>query len=219
MLHHVAARYAIADGTPAALIEVGRSTGGEMDLGQTVVAVLLTVAGTAGAAAATAATGPETFLATATMATAGGVSATAPVTIVVARTTPEDEREALVRAFMTGGETALRQALGGLPPTGSVRIGNASPTPARITLDRPTDKGRLLTIVTDKPILFVGGGFPDAKPKEGYGFGVLDIEVDAKGNGSGTLSAAAKVKVAQGAFVIDEYASQALRLTGVRPER
>jgi hypothetical protein len=186
-----------------------------MDLGRTVVAVLLTV-GIAGAAAPA---GPETFLATATMATAGGVSATAPVTIVVARTTPENERKALVRAFMTGGEAALRQALGGLSPTGSVRIGNASPTPARITLDRPTDKGRLLTIVTDKPILFVGGGFPDAKPKEGYGFGVLDIEVDAKGNGSGTLSPAAKVKVAQGAFVIDEYASQALRLTGVRPER
>jgi hypothetical protein len=27
------------------------------------------------------------------------------------------------------------------------------------------------------------------------------------------------VKVAQGAFVVDEYASQALRLTGVRTER
>lgn len=187
-----------------------------MDLVRTVVAVALTVAATAGAAAPA---GPETFVATATMNTAGGVTATAPVTIVVARTTPEDERQKLAQAFMTGGETALRQALSGLPPTGSVQIGNASPTPARITLDRPTDKGRLLTIVTDQPILFVGGGFPDAKPKDGYGFGVLDIEVDAKGNGSGTLSAAAKVKVAQGAFVVDEYASQALRLTDVRPER
>ena len=187
-----------------------------MDLVRTVIAVALTAAGTAGAPAPA---GPETFLATATMTTAGGVTATAPVTIVVARTTPENEGQALVRAFMSGGEAALRQALSGHPPTGSVRIGNASPTPTRITLDRTTDKGRLLTIVTDQPIVFVGGGFPDAKPKEGYGFGVLDIEVDAEGNGSGTLSAAAKVKVAQGAFVVDEYASQALRLTGVRRER
>ena len=38
-------------------------------------------------------------------------------------------------------------------------------------------------------------------------------------DGSGTLSPAAMLKVAQGAFVVDEYASQALRLTGVRRER
>jgi len=53
-----------------------------MDLVRTVVAVALTVAATAGAAAPA---GPETFVATATMNTAGGVTATAPVTIVVAR--------------------------------------------------------------------------------------------------------------------------------------
>jgi hypothetical protein len=128
------------------------------------MAVALTVAGTAGAPAPT---GPETFLATATIATTGGVTATAPVTIGVARTTPEGEAQALVRAFVTGGEKALRQALSGLPPTGSVRVGNASPTPARITLDRPTDKGRLLTIVTDQPILLSAPAFPRQKPKTG----------------------------------------------------
>ena len=72
-----------------------------------------------------------------------------------------------------------------------MRIGNASQTPARITLDRPTDEGRLLTIVTDQPILFVGGGFQTKNPKTATA-SVLDIEVDAKGNGSGTLSAAAR---------------------------
>jgi hypothetical protein len=212
---HISAQCSIADGTSAALIDA-QAGGEEMDFVRTMVAVALTVTGTAGTPAPT---GPETFLATATSATTGGMTATAPVTIGIVRTTPEDEAQALVRAFVTGGETALRQALSGLAPTGSVRIGNASPTPTRITLDRPTDKGRLLTIVTDRPILFVGGGFPEAKAKDGYGFAVLDIEVDAEGNGSGTLSPAAKVKVAQGAFVVDEYASQALRLTGVRRER
>jgi hypothetical protein len=180
------------------------------------VAVVLTVVGTAGPAAQT---GSETFRATATIETAGGAAASAPVTIVIARTTPQDEGQALVRAFADGGEAGLRRALTGLRPTGSVQIGNATPTTARIALDRPTDKGRLLTIVTDRPILFLGAGLPDAKAKEGYGFAVLDIEVDAEGNGSGTLSPAAKVKVAQGAFVVDEYASQPLRLTGVKREQ
>ena len=166
-------------------------------------------------AGATAQTGSETFRATATLQTAGGATATAPVTIVVTRTTPAEEAQTLAKAFTSGGEAALRKALSGLAPTGSVQIGKGSPTPARITLERVTDKGRLLTIVTEKPIIFLGAGLPDAKPKDGYGFAVLDIEVDASGNGIGTLSPAAKVKVVNGAFVVDDYASQPIRLTGV----
>ena len=178
--------------------------------------VALVVVAAAGAVAQTAS---ETYRATATVSTAGGATATAPVTIVVARTTSADEARALTEAFTTGGESALRQALAGRPATGTVQIGKGAPATARITLDRTTDKGRLLTIVTDKPILFLGGGLPDAKAKEGYGFAVLDIEVDAKGNGTGTLAPAAKVKVVQGAFVVDDYASQSIRLTAVTRAR
>ena len=163
--------------------------------------------------------GPETLRATAAAEKADGTKVTATVTIVIARTTPAEEGQTLAKAFMTGGEAALRKALAGLAETGSVRIGDAAPTVARIALDRPTEKGRLLTIVTDKPILFVGGGLPNAPPREGYGFGVLDIEVDANGNGSGTISPAARVKVVQGAFVVDDYAGQAIRLTGVTRAR
>lgn len=179
-----------------------------------VVAMMIGVA--AGAAAQA---GPETFRATATIETAGGAKATAPVTIVITRTTPANEGQALAQAFTTGGEAALRKALAGLSATGSVTIGNGKPTATRITLDRPTEKGRLLTIVTDAPILFLGGGVPGAKAKEGYGFAILDIEVDGQGNGSGTLSPAAKVKVANGAFVVDDYASESIRLTGVTRAR
>ena len=172
----------------------------------------LVVVASMGAAAQT---GSETYRATATIETAGGATATAPVTIVVDRITPADEGQALTKAFMTGGEAALRKALAGRAATGSVQIGKAPSTPARITLDRTTEKGRLLTIVTEKPLIFLGAGLPNAKPKEGYTFGVLDIEVDAKGNGTGTLSPAAKVKVVNGAFVVDDYASQPIRLTAV----
>jgi hypothetical protein len=173
----------------------------------------LMILATAGAAARS---GSETFHATATIETAGGAKATAPLTIVVARTTPEEEARALAHAFTTGGEAALRKALAGLSETGSVRIGKGAPTAARITLDRPTDRGRLLTIVTDQPIVFLGGGLPEAPAKAGYGFAVVDIEVDADGNGSGTLSPAANVKVVKGAFVVDDYAAQPMRLTDVK---
>jgi hypothetical protein len=186
-----------------------------MNLRQLATSVLFLAVSTAAVATALAQAGAETFTATATIKTAGAATASAPVTIVVDRRMPPSEADKLIAAFQTGGAGALRKALVGVAPTGSVQLGAATPTPTRLTTERPTDKGRLLTIVTDTPILFLGAGVPGAKPKEGYDFGIIDIEVDAKGSGTGTISPAAKVTVKQGAFVVDDYASELVRLTGV----
>lgn len=164
---------------------------------------------------ASAAPGPEVFTATASIKTAGGVAATAPVTITVDRTMTRDQADKLIAAFKTGGASALRKALDGVPPTGSVRIGNAGPVAGRMAIERVTDKGRLITLVTLEPLVFIGAGAPNAKPKEAYDFGVVDIEVDANGKGSGTLSPAAKIKVHEGAFVVEDYASDLVELKEV----
>jgi hypothetical protein len=169
----------------------------------------------AAVAAAHPQTGAETFTATATVKTADAATASVPVTIVVDRKMSQGEADSLIAAFKTGGASGLRKALAGVPATGSVRLGTGTPAQTRLTLERPTDKGRLLTIVTDQPILFLGAGVPDAKPKEGYDFAVIDIEVDAKGIGSGTLSPAAKVTVKQGVFAVEDYVSELVQLTGV----
>jgi hypothetical protein len=165
------------------------------------------------AAAVPGAQSGETFTATATVKTAGSATASAPLTITVDRKMSQSEADSLVAAFKTGGVAGLRKALVGVPPTGSVRLGEGKPTPTRLTLERPTDKGRLLTIVTDQPIVFLGAGVPGAKAKEGYDFAIIDLEVDAKGSGTGTLSPAAKVTVKQGVFVVDDYAAELVRLT------
>jgi hypothetical protein len=175
------------------------------------LAVLAAAASTAYAQA-----GAETFTATATVKTAGAATAGAPVTVVVERKMSQAEADKFLAAFKDGGVAGLRKALVGVPPTGSVRIGAGKSTPTRLTLERPTDKGRLLTIVCDTPILFLGAGIPGAKPKEGYDFAVLDIELDAKGGGSGTLAPAAKVTVKEGAFVVDDYGSERVQVTGVK---
>lgn len=160
--------------------------------------------------------GAETFTATATVATAGGATASIPVTIVVDRKMSRDEAASLISAFKTGGDAALRKALVGLPPTGSVRLGNAEPTPTRMVLERTTDRGRLLTMVSDQPLLFLGAGVPGARPTAGYDFAVLDIEVDANGKGSGTLAPAAKIDVKEDAVVVGDYASELVRLVDVK---
>ncbi len=160
--------------------------------------------------------GPEAFTATAEVKTAGGASASAPVTLTIDRKMSQSEAEALVAAFKTGGAAALRKALAGTAATGSVQLGTGKATPTRFTLERPTGDGRLLTIVTDQPLLFLGAGMPGAKPKEGYDFGVIDIQVDAKGGGSGTLAPAARLRVNQGAFVVEDYGAEMIRLTAVK---
>jgi hypothetical protein len=188
-----------------------------MILRQTTMSACLAVAvSLACATLAQAQAGAESFTATATVKTAGGAEATAPVTITIDRKMPEAEADKLVAAFKSGGAAALRNALAGVPPTGSVQLAEGAPTPTRITMERPTDKGRLITIVTDKPLLFLGAGVPGAKPKEGYDFAVIDLEVDASGAGSGSLAPAAKVTLNGSAFVVEDYASEFVRLAGVK---
>ncbi len=73
----------------------------------------------------------ETFTATASIKTAGGAAASAPVTIVVDRKMPQAEADKFLAAFKSGGTAALRKALTGVAPTGSVtsrrRIGRRRP--------------------------------------------------------------------------------------------
>jgi hypothetical protein len=160
----------------------------------------------------------EEFTATATVKTEGGASATAPVTIAVERKMSHAEAEQLVAAFKSGGTAGLRAALQDVPPTGSVRLGGRT-TPSRLTIERPTDKGRLLTIVTVEPVLFLGAGLVAPRPREGYDFGVIDIEVDSNGAGSGSLAGAAKVTVSHDAFVVEDYSGEIIRLSAVRKTR
>lgn len=158
----------------------------------------------------------EVFTATAAVKAASGASASAPVTISVDRKMSQSEADALVAAFKSGGPTALRKALVGVAPTGTVQIGTGKATPTRLTVERATGSGRLLTIITDQPLLFLGAGVPGAKPQAGYEFAIIDITVDAKGSGTGTIAPAAKIKMNQAAFVVEDYGAEVVQLKEVK---
>ena len=188
-----------------------------MNARQNVACTLLSFAALIAVAGMTSAQGgAEKFSATAAIKTAAGAAATAPVVIEVTRKMSQQEADKMTSAFAAGGAAALRKALTGVAPTGSIQIGSGKPTPTRLTLERPSDRGRLLTIVTDTPLMFLGAGLPDAKSKQGFDFGIVDITIDAQGSGSGTMSPAAKVTVKQGVFVVDEYSGELVRLTDVK---
>jgi hypothetical protein len=71
-------------------------------------------------------------------------------------------------------------------------------------------------VVTDRPIFFVGGGAPEAKPRAGFDVAVIRMEIDHIGFGSGVMAAAARLKPApDGGVQIDDYAEQPIKLVTV----
>ena len=158
----------------------------------------------------------EVFTATATVKTAAGATATAPLELTITRKMPQGEVDVMINAFKAGGAAALKKALVGVAPTGTVKIGSGAAVPTRLTVERVTGPGRLLTVVTNQPLLFLGASLPGAKATAGYDFAVIDIEIDAQGSGSGTLAPAAKLRINQGALVVDDYGVEAVRLVAVK---
>ena len=96
----------------------------------------------------------ETFTATGTVKTAGGATATAPITVTVDRTMPQAEVDGLIAAFKAGGRRSAAQGAGGVAPTGSITLAGGAPTPdAARHRAHPRTRDGSSPIVTDTPIL------------------------------------------------------------------
>lgn len=165
---------------------------------------------------------PEVYNATAALKTAAGVSITAPVVISISGWTTDGDREKAVAALKAGGTTALRKQLAAVPDAGFIQVGQVK-TPLRFARTLPVGDGKLVTLATAQPVFHIGGGAPDAKPadKAGYDVAVVIFQVDATGKGDvGDFSPAAKVKFDErGALVVEDYAAEAVRLTGIAKKK
>jgi hypothetical protein len=158
---------------------------------------------------------PEAFSASVQVKTASG-PITATIQISIRRYTPEADRTALESALQHGGYASFVTALRRTPDVGVVMAGDGQFT-IRLARERATGKGRTITLVTDKPVFFVGGARADAKPRAGYETALIQLQVDAAGAGTGMMAAAARVKPGGEAGVrIDNYAEEPLALKVTR---
>lgn len=158
---------------------------------------------------------PETFRAQAHVRGAPGAAAAA-IQIVIQRYTPDAERTALERALETGGYPAFLAALRKSSDVGYVEHGTAKFT-IRYARETRIERGRRIDVVTDRPVFFVGGGAPEARPRDGFDVAVLRMEVEDFGLGSGVMAAAARLKLeADGGVQIDDYAEQPIKLMVTR---
>jgi hypothetical protein len=167
------------------------------------------------AASAEARQAGETLSADASVKSAGGVKATAPVVVTIKRYSTDGERDALLAALKKGGTESARALLVKRDDLGTVQIG-ARQTPIKHAYARSTGAGRLITVVTAEPMVFLGGGVPDAKPKTGFDLGLVLLDTAASGPGRGELVPATKIRLnADGAIVTEDYSGDVVVLSNV----
>jgi hypothetical protein len=159
----------------------------------------------------------DAFSASTEIKTASGpISAT--IQVRIRRYTPEFDRKALEDALEHGGYASFVNAMRKVPEVGVVMAGDGQ-FPIRYAREHKTDKGWTIVVVTDKPVFFVGGARPDAKPRAGYESALIQLQVDDRGVGTGLMAPAARVKPGGETGVrIDSYADEPLALKVTRPK-
>jgi hypothetical protein len=168
---------------------------------------------------ASAPAGPETFdlVATVTGNTKGSI--TANMTVTLDRYTPEHERAKMTDGLKYNGYPGFLNALRAAPQVGTLELAGEK-FAIRWAREVPSATGRTVTLVTDQPVFFVGGGRKDAKSKGGYETSVMQLVLDKGGKGHGVMAAAARVKPGGETGVrIDDYAAKPVQLTATAHTR
>jgi len=159
-------------------------------------------------------TAPEAFRAQLQSRTATGALA-ATIRLQVDRYTPEADRKAMTEAIAHGGYAAFLDALRKAPAVGYVQVEDVKVV-IRWAREQKTPQGRDISLVTEAPVYFVGGGAAAPKSREGFELAVVRLTVDEIGLGAGTMAAAARVKPdGKGGVVIEDYATETIKLTSV----
>jgi hypothetical protein len=154
---------------------------------------------------------PETFTSD-IQGTSGTSAAVSKIRVQIDKYTHEQDRKAITDALTSGGYPKFLQTLRAAPQVGYVEIANQK-FPVRFARETATAKGRDITLVTDAPVYFLGGGRADAKPRAGFEIAVVTLSVDDYGLGTGRMAAAAKVKPdGSGGVLLEDYADEPMRL-------
>jgi hypothetical protein len=167
------------------------------------------------AQAARPATTPEVFSATAQAKTASSaVSGT--LELRVSRYTPDFDRKVVEEALRLGGYPGFVKALRNAPEVGRLALAGGQSYVIRYARETADGAGRTIVVVTDRPVLFLGSGRADPKPRAGFEVAVVRIQVDAAGRGQGTMAAAARVRPdGNGGVLLDDYAEEPIAVTNI----
>ena len=156
----------------------------------------------------------ERFTATASVKSPKA-SASAPVAFQIDRFVTDADRDRIKAVVEKHDNHATHAALAKMADVGFIELAGRR-TPIKYAYARPTGDGRLITLLTAAPILYLGGAAPDAKPKKGFDLALALLILDGHDSGEGELAPAVKLKTdAAGAIVTEDYGREVVRLTGI----
>jgi hypothetical protein len=166
----------------------------------------------------------ETFSALAYLPSGVGISragsgSTANVTININGYSTQAEIDSVKSALLSGGQDAAIKAMGKLKGKGRVSlVGHVGFFDLKLVAERPSETGRIVIGVTDRPIRFLEAYYSGRSMD--YKLGILEISLkkDEKGReeGEGVLVYAGKVKVEGNKVEIENYSAEPVKMMGVR---
>lgn len=133
----------------------------------------------------------ETYTATA-LVRARGASAMVSLTVTIEAYSDDDEVDRLAQLLRTQGSDGLLREIRNMKEKGRITPAGRIGGEVKVIRSRRTEKGRLITMVTDRRIAFLEQYF--STRSRDYEFGFLQMEVlDDKAGGEGILLAATKI--------------------------
>jgi hypothetical protein len=155
----------------------------------------------------------ETLMGTAS-ARKGTTRVTAPFSVTITRYASAAERDALIAAIRDEGTAGARRTLAAMEDAGVIQLGGRRTT-IKFVSQRTTGSGRLVTLLTAQPIVFVGSGLPDAQPRAGFDVALAFLDLQQTG-GIGELAPAAKIGIDDGgALFTQDYGATVIWLDGL----
>jgi hypothetical protein len=116
------------------------------------------------------------------------------LTMTIEHWTTDEERAALLKELTEGGSDALLKAMR-KTTVGYVRTAQSLRYALNIASSFQTEKGRVIRLVTERPIAF--GEAAISTRSMDYEFGVIEFTLNAEGKGEGVVIPTAKVSISK----------------------
>jgi len=141
------------------------------------------------------------------------------MTLNIESLTPDDEVVRLAGLLAESGQEAVISAMWDMDSVGWVKIGASLGYQVQIIRSLPTeDGGRIIRVVTDRPIMFYES-MRGTRSKQ-YPFGLLELRFGPEGKGEGTLIAAAQLAFSkEGRLEIKSYGTQPFKIVQISPSK
>ncbi len=157
---------------------------------------------------------PEQYIGNVVNMQGGG---TARLVVHIESYSPDEEVLGLAKILAEKGQPGLQEAMFDLKDRGWVRIGPSLGYPIGVFRSRPTETGRRIIALTDRPIQFCEAH--RGTRSRDYAFGMIILDLDKDGKGEGKLLPAMKAKITdQGVVELESLGTDPFKIIGASQE-